>query len=60
VDHRDTVHTRGNLGSLRMLLPGQEADGTAMVRDALATLSAPPHSLRSAHPWIKKFSALLN
>ena len=59
-DHRDTVYMNGYLGSLLMLLPGQEADGTAMVRDALATLSSPPHSLPPAHPWIKKFSALLD
>ena len=57
--HERTVNSRGNLGSVLMQRPGQQEEGTAMVRDALAALSAPPHSLPASHRWMIKFSALL-
>ena len=59
VTHQATINSRGNLGSVLMQRPGKEEEGTAMVRDALSALSAPPHSLPASRRWMTKFSALL-
>ena len=56
-DHRNTWYSRGNLGIVLMKLGNKE--GRPQITQVLSTLSSPPHSLPTTHPWIKKFTAAL-
>merc|ERR1711865_380405 len=56
-DHHNTWNSRGNLGIVLMKLGNTEGRSTLV--KVLSTLSSPPHSLPTTHPWIKKFTAAL-
>ena len=56
-EHSNTWNSRGNLGIVLMKLGNKE--GRSTIVKVLSTLSSPPHSLPTTHPWIKKFTAAL-
>lgn len=57
--HAYTWKCRADLGEVLMRTKKFRDEGVRMMATAVTALRSPPHNLDGAHPWIKKFTAIL-